>query len=545
MSKFVGLFILLTAFQAWALAPIEGILMGEAHPDYQLDPLSYVFRDLNDVSNDQENRKLKLYHHLYTQGLNLSEQCGILGAPSYATSWQEAQAKRSIIANLQYLGLDLTVKAIGAYAKELTLSEEEFLKLKKNLIGSYCSKNVTVYSLRNLETSLQKAYDKPDAQVIPSVTSSSFATQAMKNASVPKDARSKEMNFLIKNFRAFCSWGEDPNDLRLLVPYLKNPFIMSHVFQNMSGVKRVYDEKTKGIRTERSEETPKVVCRELICRSADQPMFNKHFPLSVGSTGVHTDLARMYCHQFKPMEYKLTDAAPQIKKWIKESEIEDPILETNYFISLMSGVPDILFGVETYDQAPKILKSSVDERWNIWSKQVLDVFGRDMLYEESFKVKAIPRREIATLAFEGFAFDFMVTLGELDRLIGTDDKLHVNFDIKLPKNYLIQMRDRYVQLTRGLDPDAIKAFKAENARYLELHLRGKEKLFTQKMWNDDFARLISEELLGQVLAYQGPLFSSYEDKMLTIPVRFSYGMFALSYLRYRADTQAGRLKLNL
>ena len=65
------------------------------------------------------------------------------------------------------------------------------------------------------------------------------------------------------------------------------------------------------------------------------------------------------------------------------------------------------------------------------------------------------------------------------------------------------------------------------------------------MWNDDFSRLIVQELVGQILSYKGPLFDSYQEEMLRVPVKFSYGIFALSYLRYRADVKAGRLKLNL
>jgi hypothetical protein len=83
------------------------------------------------------------------------------------------------------------------------------------------------------------------------------------------------------------------------------------------------------------------------------------------------------------------------------------------------------------------------------------------------------------------------------------------------------------------------------ARFVEAQVKDKEKLFSQKMWNQDFSRLIAEELLAQALAYKGALFDSYQEEVLTVPVNFSYGIFALGYIRYRADINAGRLKLNL
>jgi hypothetical protein len=41
------------------------------------------------------------------------------------------------------------------------------------------------------------------------------------------------------------------------------------------------------------------------------------------------------------------------------------------------------------------------------------------------------------------------------------------------------------------------------------------------------------------------LFNDYKDQIISIPINFSYGLFAISYIRYRADVAAGRLKLSL
>jgi hypothetical protein len=40
--------------------------------------------------------------------------------------------------------------------------------------------------------------------------------------------------------------------------------------------------------------------------------------------------------------------------------------------------------------------------------------------------------------------------------------------------------------------------------------------------------------MNQLSKYEGSFFDEIKDKMVVIPVRFHYGMFALSYLRYKA-----------
>jgi hypothetical protein len=211
----------------------------------------------------------------------------------------------------------------------------------------------------------------------------------------------------------------------------------------------------------------------------------------------------------------------------------------------MTGVPDAIFGVENYQDLANIARSSIDVRWSKWSSDILKSFSRDMLFEESLRIKAEPRRDTAAIRTEGFMLDFSVTLGEMDRIVDETDKLALSFDLKLSKNYIRQIRSKWVELSNNIDEEGRTKFRDQISKYLDLQLKEKEKYFRQKMWNEEFSRLIVEELVEQFLAYKGPMFDSYQDEMIKVPVRFSYGIFAISYLRYRADVGAGRLKLNL
>lgn len=544
MKTIVVGYFLLTLNAAFALVPVEGILMGRAEESLQMDPLLSVFSDIYDKSQFGENKKVKLYHATYSSGINLAESCSYLSAPNYSSSWDEKQARRSVVSTLQYVGLDTTIKAIGAYAKVLEVGPLDYKKLVSNLVTQYCSKNMTIFSLKSIERSLDFYYEKPLMSILPSIDSSPFATEKVKNGLSKPSTRSKEFDLAIRNFRAFCSWGGEVEDYRMLTNYLNNKFIMAFVIKNLSGLQDKIDEKMEKVITSFSPKTTvQVACTDLICRKESYTQFKKKFPLSSGSTGHVTDLAKMYCSHFRFQDSPQTKV-PEVKAWIKSNELEDPILETSNFISLMTGVPDFFNSVDTFIDIPLLVRSSVDERWTLWSKQMLGLFSSDLMYEESLRVQVEPRKSDVGFT-DGFIVDFSITLGELDRLNGSDDKLKLSFDLKFSKSYLRAIRTKWVLLEKEIDESGKKRHKEEIARYVAQLAKEKEKLFLQKMWNDDFGRLIGEELLSQLLAYRGKLFDSYDDEMITVPIRFSYGLFALSYLHYRSDVAAGRLKLNL
>jgi hypothetical protein len=539
--KLICFFILFISVSVQALVPVEGIILGEAQEEYQSDPLRSVFRDIYDTSKSVENKKMKFYFSFYNDGIELENSCSYFKPAKYAWPWDEKQARRSMAGTLQYIGLDTTIKAIGAYAKKFKLEEDQFHILKKNLVKNYCSQNITVFSLKTIERSLEYYYKNPSQEIIPSILSSPYATNKLKETSEQEMARSKEFDFVIKSFKSFCSWGGEVEDYRLLTPYLSNSFIMSEVIKNMSGLKREINEKTLEVLSLKSDTTVQVVCEDLICRKRSEDVFKEKFPLSLGSTGRQEDLIKNYCHHFKLL-VPPKETIEQVREWIKKTDPEDPILETSFFISLITGVPDFFNGVGSYQEVIPIVKSSIQEGWDHWATGILTGFSQDFLYEESMKIR---RRERKSEKVKKFSLIFDITMGEMDRVFKDNDKLSVNFEIKLSKNYLLKLKSKWIQLQNEVDTQGQEEFKKKVSSDLGVILKDKEKLFSQKIWSDEFYHLVAEELIDQSVSYEGPLFQSYKEKMISIPIKFTYGLFALSFLKYRADVAKGRIKMGL
>jgi hypothetical protein len=529
--KMLGYSLLLMTLNVHALVPVEGILMGEAELEYQQDPLTRIFTQTFEKPLPEESARLKKFQSIYEEGYLLMNSCSKHEEPRYFSQGQLQTVRRSVAATLQYIGIDSAIKTIATYARKNEMSEENYQRLSSNLVKNFCSKNITIISLKNIEKSFGHYFEHPVPEMLPTVVASPFVSQNIKEATESLQARSREFDTAIRMFRSFCSWGGDVADYRMLAPYLKSPFIQGMLISKMS---------------RNDDEGFKVVCRDLVCRKAIELEFTRFFPTTMGSTGIVSDLEKQYCSHFRLLDYEPKRTIENVAEWIKKSELEAPLFETGFFISLMTGVPDFMFAVNKYSDLPLLLKGPVDERWNLWAKNSVNSFSHDLYYEESLRVRAEPRRNVAQIKYEGFKINFDVTLGEIDRLLKDKDKISLSFDLNLPKNYLRNMRSEWISMQKHLASEEEKtAFLEKNARYIGVYLAPKEKLFQQKMWNDQFPRLVSHELLEQVLRYEGDAFESYKDEMINVPVTFSYGVFALNYLRYRSDVQKGRLKVNL
>src|SRR5688572_28802780 len=112
MIRIVGYCFLLLCTSAWALVPVEGLIMGKSQTEIQPDSLSLIFQDLYQNGPLEERKKVKAYYAAYSRGVSLQESCGLYGPIYYPSSWTEKQAKRTVVSTLQYIGLDAVVKSI-------------------------------------------------------------------------------------------------------------------------------------------------------------------------------------------------------------------------------------------------------------------------------------------------------------------------------------------------------------------------------------------------------------------------------------------------
>lgn len=540
------LVLILSPLLAHALVPLEGIIMGGVKKDLQFDPLTQVMEKTKATTSAESTQQLALYLAQYQEGIDLQNSCQYISQAKYDTSWKEDQAKRAMVATLQYVGLDLAVKSIGAYAKKLEISAESYEKLVNHITGNFCSQNITVYSIKLLKDNLHQQYKNPDPLSIPSVINSPFISEEMRSLSESRTTREREFFYLLKNFRSLCSWGGEVKNYRMLPPYLNNPFVMDKIIKLMSGKKISWNDKDKKAYVQ-PEETPlRVACQDLICRRRKtEAEFKALFPLMIGTFSLESDLKHLYCHHFRYVDYQSQNQVSPVKEWIKESELEDPIYEIAQYNALQSTVPDFMFSVSTFKELPLVLKASIDQKWKSWATTSLNSFSSDLLFEESLQFFIRKQTDMRTIRKDSFKMGMDITLGELDRILDVSDKLKIRFDFKLSKSYLRFLKQKQVDLRKEIDLEGMKQLEEQVSAYLKVQVDKQGNKLIHPIWNSDVSKLFAYELMSQVTIYQGPMFESLKDEILTIPVDFYLGTFALSYLRFKADVKAGRVQLDL
>ncbi len=540
-------FMLMASGPSWALIPLEGLLKGQVETDLQFDPLSNVFQS-NPETDDGAKQLHKSYMIHTLDSLSLKQSCDYIGKANYATLSDEVRAHRSVVATLQYLGLDATVKSIGSLSRQTQMERESFVKMVDNLIIGSCSPNISVYGPKLLKANFINSYDNfTDQIILPTFPLGSMASTPLVIKSQSLEVRERELHHGLVLFRSLCSWGGDTENYRLLAPLLKNPLIMSWVFRHLEGKTINWNKLTNEARVMEDElSSVQVLCPDLICRRVDNAEFKKNFPKIVGSSGTGLDLKRLWCQHLRDQTINTSDTQhPLIREWGKKINPEDENLMAAQLLSLFTGLSDMVVMAKNFNELTQDIRSPIDERWSKWASTNLKNFSRDTLYEEPMEIKIRPLREQIDVDQRKFRVDFAVTMGELDKIFKNSDKVSQTIQLKLSQNWLRWLRRQWFQVSAQASPELRDEFITQTAQFIKIQIDQKKKYFPTPLFGDGIEELIALELISQVERQEGGIFSKMDEKMLTIPVRFHYGLFALSYMRYKAQIKARSHTLDL
>lgn len=531
------LFLILSWSSAWALVPLESLLLGDFSDYYsnkmgQIDPINYIFQD-TPMGQNSDKERLATYRGFIYEGMNLLNKCENTKKITYATNWSETQAKRSLLATLQYIGLDVTTRALAKYAQEVEYSEEEYQNLIDNLVGNYCSTNISIISIRQLKLNMMALF-KGDAGgfVLPQIKGNALFPQSILTLNLRDKVLDQEFSQTAKLFRAFCSWGGDVDDLRLLVPIIRNPVIASFVARNMANQSLKWGALDNIVYKSPVDNSINVLCDNLICRRTDKTDFLRKYPRSMGFKSIEDEVERSYCTFFKNSEYRSNDLVPSIKEIIqKQTEIDDTLMIAQ-FIALVTGFPDFIVGLDKWKDGEALIRASMDQEWDKWADERNEQFSRDLYFEEQLTIEKVDRSLYFDAKKPIFSTIFDVNLGEYDRINQMVGKVGFKFDLKLSHSFLAMIRRDWGARSPKDKPAQEKIIKLFSS-HIQKEVDKVHATFAFPLWKGDFARLISLELLEQLVLYQGDYFRFSKKETLTVPVMLNFAPFALKYQNYK------------
>jgi hypothetical protein len=511
------------SYDSWALLSLEGLVLGEVDADIQQDPFHQLFFSRSSEQIPPLNKRLSAY---YREGMSLEQSCEFYRESNYADKWSEKQAKRAIAAQLQYYGIDQTLKSISKNAKNLEWDKEQFALWSGKLVDHTCSPNMTVYSHKKIKDNFKYYFDHPTSSN--EVTKDDY-TSEFSNLLDSKKYAKKEFNSSITLFKSLCSWGGNPEHYRLLIPFLRDPFIMATIFNLLEGKELTI--KGDNLFFEKNDSIPRVACQDLICRKVSTLEFNEYFPRVSGSTNLRNDLERLYCQHFKSATYRPTQENNSPVKAMYDEFISKNWIYVQSMGSLLLHSPQLWMMADKPKDLVNLYKENIVNHQRVWANQTLEKMKGEFFWEEPLEMQSIPHQ---SLYKNEMSLHVGATLGDLDKMFIKKDKIDFELSFKFSKNYLAWIKRTQKLLILNLDYEGVDELKRRLENDMTLQLKKYSSDFPLSQNYEKVAPLLATDLMSQINKKWDDNYQS-KDQMIKIPVKFYLGLFALHYINLRSD----------
>ena len=544
------LFITMSSSAFWqtahALAPVESLVLGNFSEEYsenKTDPLNYVYsRDLSIKNTSREfKQELAGYRGFYEEGKNTVNYCRENHLIQYATEWEKVQVKRSTMALIQYIGLDLITRALPQYAKALDYTRDEYVNMVDGLVGNYCSTNLSVISKRELLNNLYLKYDKENNFKIPTTAGNPYFPDNIESYLPARRALEHELLYTVKLFQSLCSWGGNPSNPGLMVPVLKNSSLMAFFSRQMSGMSIGWKEAENTIFLKEDKQTVRVWCDNLICRKISRENFLSKFYYSVGGTNINDDMKRLYCEDFRNSDYKPKESDPRLAKMMNSMTFDEENLINSQFIALITGVPDFFVRAETFKDGTDLFRSGIDYTWNKWARSMSDNFTRDLFFEEPLTLEQVDTEQYYKFRDGQLKIAFDVNLGEFDRINQRAGKVKVEFNIFVQNSFLNYYRNSIKNLGFKDEEEKLRLKKRFKMQLTRDIASAREK-FIIPPWRGDLEELIANEITSQIIETPEKFLDLSTPGLRPIKVEINYGLFALKYINHQLNVRIAREK---
>ena len=257
---------------------------------------------------------------------------------------------RIFMSAYQFIGIDLTTRAMGEYGRALNWPWEQFSHFSQNIVRQYCSANLSLFSRKELLRRLRAAYEKGTFLLPSTVGHRSFpGRKTLENH--PRSLE-KEFQRTTELFRSFCSWGGN----------IDRPRLLSFIFRDLSFSAFVMD-KLAGVHSPSSREGVPISCHNGICRRTSKEDFWKQFPLTWRPQGLLKKLERAYCHRIRWLPARIHPKNTVLQNWVKKTSKEDRYFMHGQLRALITGIPEFLLQMEEYHDLVDFLQFPYRKSW--------------------------------------------------------------------------------------------------------------------------------------------------------------------------------------
>lgn len=513
---------------AWALKPIDGIIMGKVSDQEQIDPLSEYFSQDENIK-DEEN-SLKLAFEVF-EGKELERSCKSSKKLSFSTNAKEQSAMRAIVASSQFIVLDRVIRNIARLAKTVSMSSDDYNQLTENLVQNFCSQNITVYGHRLMKNNLKSLYHSSSKldyfEKIP---------VSLKKGINKKEFYNKSLASNIYLFRTFCSWGGDIKKLGLLNNYLRDPIFMNSLFRMMRGIKvswNIEEQKYQKIQTKGIG----VLCDSLVCRHSSFDLFKRRLPFALGAFDLKSNLDNLYCHYLKEASDGVAHLKGNMKKWHKEEAIFSDVTLKAELIALISNTPNYLNLLSKKNTFDEMMTSRYRAALSKWSEKRLHKLSRELFFEESLEISSRTDFIADLAAKKKMSIDLVLGLGEIDHQVKSIDKLNAYFDIQFTESFFAWIKMKLERINPDKPSYEQEKFMHQLESKIKVYLKAHSKDFIISPFAENLEKVIARDLISWTDKIPKEKLNRTSQEMIHVTVNMRYGLFALKYFYDRFQVQ--------
>jgi hypothetical protein len=402
---------------------------------------------------------------------------------------------------------------------------------------------MTIISKHQLKKYFLNKFIRDNHFMLPDFNSDPYFASTLEQINTPAKSTEQEFYFTTQIFKSFCSWGNDNKKMRFLGTFLADPILYSYLMNHLSGERVEWDSAYENIYLASDKNTTQVVCRDLICRRAKQNDFNRFFPRSIGSTGLRSDLERLYCNNFRHYDMEHRDEAPSIKKTLSAFTLDEQHLQISQFQALITGIPDLWVRAPNYNVVKLHSQSSINDYWNNWARNQFNKLDETILYEEPLTLEIGTRSLLFDKFNPVFAAGLDINQGEFDRAVEIKGKIKLQYKLTLNSKFANWIRKEW-RVNKVKDAATLAELSKKMRDVIAPQVLELQKKFRLPPWRGDLSRLLAQEYLEQIGSYEGEFFQENNKVEIPLQLHLYYAPFALRYFHqlYMIEKNDGLFK---
>lgn len=443
---------------------------------------------------------------LVKQGVELKRFCKDykLDVKNQYMRWYEQdQVRQTIASNLQYLLINQSIKDMAEISKKNQINDTDFNRLANALVDQSCSSRLTAIRPSEIKAKFRDIYQSSQAS--------------------PLDVTKDNLGVVVNRFKQACSWDGKTDNYRLLSWFLADHFTYAWLI------------------SKHKEMDESVYCHDQLCKVVGREKFVETYPLAAGSLGWEDDWRGAYCSYFKYTVHDPRDQPDLIQKWMLDF-FPHKVLYISNLLSHAANEPLKLSegGILNWDHLLSQYNSKVEVDWKSKSEKNLQSIAGFMSHEEPLVLVPVDFSATKEIIVEDkLDIDIMVTAGEVDKSMGVENKVTVEFSINFPESFFYWTKRSFSEISPE-ETIEYQNLRKKLKKYYVKQLSEKKELFTRAPWEEQLPELLVDVSAKKIL--QATLKSSsvsFVNKWAQINIKLHFGLFALKHL-YEMGPEFGR-----